>query len=83
MRPLAVPRIRSERASVKLQVVGGVVAVDVGVFENVRLYAQNTEMANGALNHLRMSNTEGFSKLRPSVNGVEWLDRVRNAHVRS
>ena len=71
MRTPTVSRIRSERTGIKVQVVGGVVAVDVGVFENVGPHVQYAEMANGALNYLRMSITEGFSKLRPSVSGVE------------
>ena len=71
MRTLAVSRMRSECTGIKMQVVGGVVAVDIGVFDNVGLHAQYTEMADGALNYLGMSITEGFSKLRPSVSGVE------------
>ena len=71
MRTLAVSRIRSERTGIKVQVVGGIVTVDVGVFENVGLHAEHTEMANGTVNHLWMPVAKVFSKLRPSLSGVE------------
>ena len=39
-------------------------------------------MANGAVNYLGMSITEGVSKPVPVVGGVERLDGVRDEHVR-
>jgi hypothetical protein len=71
VRAFAVSRIRSERTSIKMQVVGGVVAVDVGIFENVGLRAEYAEMANGAADYLRVSITEGVSEAIPSVGGDE------------
>jgi hypothetical protein len=54
-----------------MQVVGGVVAVDIGVFKNVGLHSQYAEMANGAVNYLGMSITQGVSEAGPSAIGVE------------
>ena len=63
--------MRSKRTGIKMQVVGGVIAVDVGVFENVGLRAQYAEMANGVVDHLGVSITEGVSEAGPSLGGVE------------
>lgn len=71
VRTLAMPCIRSERTSIEMQVVSGVVAVDVRVFENVGLRAQYAEMANGVADYRGVSITEDVSKLVPSVGGVE------------
>ena len=78
---LAMSGMRSECAGIEMQVVGGVVPVDVGVFQNVGFHAQYAEMTNGALNYLGMSITENFGELRPSGSGVECFDGVRDAHV--
>ena len=71
MRALAVSCIRSERTGIKVEVVGRVVAVYVGVFENVRLRAQYTEMANGVVDYLGVSIAEDVSEPIPSIAGVE------------
>ena len=71
VRALAMSCIRSERTSIEMQVVSGVIAVDVGVFENVGLRAQYAEMANGVADYRGVSITEDVSELIPSVGGVE------------
>ena len=46
MDALAVPLVGAECVRIKFGVVGGVIAVDVGVFENVALRVESPNMAN-------------------------------------
>ena len=68
---LTVSLMRSERTGIKMQVVGGVVAVDVGVFKNVRLRTKYAEMAGRAVHDTRVAVAQRVSQERPISVSVE------------
>ena len=73
-------RMGSERAGVELEVVGGVVAVDVGFFENVGFGAKYPEMADGVLHDVRMAVAEHVNEAVPGSGGAERSDAVGDSH---
>ena len=77
---LAVSLVRSERSGVKMQEVSRVVAVDVGVFKNVRLRTKYAEMANCAVYYTRVAISQGVSQARPIRLSLKSLDGVGDSH---
>ena len=76
----AMSRMVSEGAGVELNVVGGVVAVDVRFFENVGLGVEYPEMADGVLNDVGMAVAESMGEAVPGSGGVERSDAVGDSH---
>ena len=66
---LAVALVCPKRAGVELGVVGGVVAVDVGVFEDVGLRADDAEVSNRVPDYLKAGAAEQASETAPKRPG--------------
>ena len=72
--------VSAKRAGVELHVVGGVVAVDVGVFEHVGFRIEDVKVPDGVAHDVEVGAAEGARQARPRVRGVEGLDRVGYLH---
>lgn len=67
----AVSGVRPEGTGVKVQVIGGVVAVDIRVFENVGFGAKYLKMADRAANDVGVTVAQCVSEALPIGIGVE------------
>ena len=83
MHAFAVPLVRVEREGVELGVVCRVVAVDVGVFENVALRVKCAKMPDRVAYDVEVRTAKYTCQTRPSPGTVQWFDGMSYFHCRA
>ena len=76
----AVTSVCPEGSGVELKVVGGVVAVDVGIFKDVGLGAEYLQMTNGVPDDLGMAIAEHLLEAGPVCGSVQRSNCEGDSH---